>query len=413
MSGMSFQVQRSLFQLVSELLHPLRLCELRVRVEPETAVFVLKDEIWNKKMKFFGKKNKVSQASLRRIVNASALVLQIEATFVNVYKVIIKEAEIQGEPLHIESWDPQPYFSDRKGVRFFEEISRRTQNICLNEQIDCLALTLPGTLDGVTTIEGSSRLGILDSVNVSTECMRLCKLPAYVFHDVECLAIGEFLSCMSPPKDKMELMNATFIYILVDEGVGSSLFINGRPYRGAGVAGHIGRLVMQPCGTFNPTFQSRGTLEVFAARPWVSQNVVNEYLAEKGKSGAQPYTASAFRTAVETAVESKTPQKLSLQIIAAGVKIRDPIVMTVLEDAAQNLGFAINAVITIMNPPLIMLGGGMITGIPGFSQMVVSCARRNAFAGSWNETKIHIAKNGRDAQIIGTAYFVSHIDEIN
>jgi predicted NBD/HSP70 family sugar kinase len=67
---------------------------------------------------------------------------------------------------------------------------------------------------------------------------------------------------------------------------------------------------------------------------------------------------------------------------------------------------AINAVITIMNPPLIILGGGMISEIQEFSDMVISYARRNAWAGSWNETTIHVAGPGLDAQIAGAAHLL-------
>jgi glucokinase len=318
---------------------------------------------------------------------------------------------VRNQPECLDSWDPQPFLTDSKGLRLLEEIARRIQTLRsrTHEQVDFLAFTLPGTLEGVSTIDGSSRLGIYDLIDVTAECSKLRIPPAYVFHDAECAAIGEILSGAVPNDTRLVPGEETFAYIVVDEGVGSSLFIAGHPYRGAGVAGHIGRLVMQPSGAFNPTFMSRGTLEVFAARPWVSQNVVNEYLAEKGKSGALPASSSSFRAAVEAASLRGNERKLTLQQLADGVNMRDPIVMTVLEEAAQCLSVAINAIITIVNPPLIMLGGGMISELPVFSQMLVSYARRNAWAGSWNETTIHITKCGRDAQILGAAHFLSQV----
>jgi len=342
-----------------------------------------------------------------RFSPCSALVLQIEATIIKMHRTTIEEGIVR-ERTCLDSWDPHAFLSDRHGIRLLEEMARRTKSICSNERIDCIALTLPGTLEGTSSIEASSRLGIYESVNVTVECEKLRLPPTYVFHDAECLALGEVLLSSSPLHASMERGRETFVYIVVDEGVGSSIFIDGKPYHGAGVAGHIGRLVMHPYGTFNPTFSSHGTLEVFAARPWVSQNVVNEYLAEKDKSGALPANSNPFRAAVAAAANSGKTHLLTFSQLDEGVKGDDTLLLPVLEDAAQNLAIAINSIITILNPPLIVLGGGMITEVSGFSKKVIDYTRRNAFAGSWNETTVQIARAAKDSQVTGAAYFLSH-----
>ncbi|MEP3072498.1 ROK family protein [Maricaulis sp.] len=299
------------------------------------------------------------------------------------------------------SWDPRPFLTDQNGRRLFEEISRRLdQSAKQVGDIHGVGLTLPGTLRGESILEGSSRLNIREEVDVTAQFKALGAPPTYVFHDAECMGLGEALSDDNPKV----LSHGTFALLLVDEGIGASFFIEGKPYRGAGVAGHIGRLVVEQQGTFNPTFASRGTLEVFAARPWVSQNVVNEYLCEKGKTGALAPTASSFRAAVDAAASGSMFRSLTFQQLADGLSSADPVATSVLTDAAQHLSIAMNAIITIMNPPLIVMGGGMILEIPGFYDLVVSHARRTAWAGSWNETTIKVARLGRDAQVNGAAY---------
>lgn len=346
--------------------------------------------------------------------NAQVLICQVEATIVRNYRAIIRAGHIDGQPKLVNSWDPQQFLSEPNGMRFLEELVRRLETppgrSHSSDQVDFLAITLPGTLEGHSIIGGSSRLGIRDSVNVTTECKKLGAPPTYVFHDAECRAVGEILSGAVPTNVASgKAAYDTFAYIIVDEGVGACLFIDGRPYRGAGVAGHLGRLVMEPSGTFNPAFTSRGTLEVFAARPWVSQNVVNEYLAEKGKTGAPSPASNPFRAAVEAAAEPGHERRLTFRQLAEGLGLRDPLVTAVLQEAALYLSMAINAVITIMNPPLIMLGGGMISDLPEFSSMVISYARRNAWAGSWNETTIHVAGSGHGPQIAGTAHLLMKV----
>lgn len=359
-------------------------------------------------MEYLYKKPKTT-APLARSVSVRALVFQIEANIVNVYRTMIRRDMVQGQPTNIDSWDPCKFLTERNGIRLIEEITRRTKYICSNEQIDCVALTLPGTLIGTSIIDGSSRLGIFETINVTDQCKKLSSPPTYVFHDAECLAMGEALLNVSPENTGVQPRHDTFVYVLVDEGVGSSIFIDGRPYRGAGVAGHIGRMVTQPYGLFNPIFNSCATLEVFAARPWVSENLVNEYRAEQDKAGALPPNSSSFRAAVAAAAASGNSRQLTFQLFADGVNSSDPLMLTVLEDAAQNLSIAINAIITILNPPLVILGGGMITEIPEFAHKVINYSRRRAFAGVWNETTLLVSKSKRDAQIVGAAHFLSRV----
>ena len=334
------------------------------------------------------------------------LILRIESTSVSVHRVSLAGGGANADVTPLNTWDPRPFLTDQNGRRLFEEISRRVSQVTKQVgRIHGIGLTLPGTLRGESVVEGSSRLNIRDEVDVTTQFEAFGAPPTYVFHDAECMGLGEALS----DGNAKVLSHDTFALLLVDEGVGASFFINGKPYRGAGVAGHIGRLVVEQHGTFNPTFASRGTLEVFAARPWVSQNVVNEYLCEKGKTGALAPTASSFRAAVDAAASGSMSRNLTFQQLADGMTSGDHVATSVLTDAAQYLSTAINAIITIMNPPLIVMGGGMILEIPGFYDLVVSHARRTAWAGSWNETTLRVARLGRDAQVSGAAYSLSRI----
>jgi len=281
-----------------------------------------------------------------------------------------------------------------------EEVARRAKIACRNLTVNAVAITLPGTVEDNSVVSGSSRLGIHESADFTSE-LRNCGLPpSYVFHDVECLAIGEArhgkhktLASLTPHKEN-------FAYVLVDEGIGCSLFVDGRVHKGAGVAGHLGRMVVQPAGLYNPTFSSRGPLEVFSSRPWVSKNIVAEYLSEKDKRHTGGVSNDVFRAAVAAAAEGDWTG-LTIRHIADGIRSRDPIVATVLQDAAQYLSIAINAIITIVNPPTIILGGCMFEELPEFADSVLSASRRHAWAGSWNETDLQIASMGRTAQTLG------------
>jgi glucokinase len=226
--------------------------------------------------------------------------------------------------------------------------------------------------------------------------------PSKLLHDTECLAIGE--ARYGALKDDPDIISGEeeFALVYADEGVGTTLFINGKPHNGAGCAGRIGRLVVAPDGPYNRTFACRGPLELFASRPSVSTNIVGEYLAEQGKSGESSAGDRAFRAAVGVAAQGDWSE-LSFEQIAQGVESRDPLAVTVIEEASQYLGLAIHSVLTVVHPPAIVLGGGMLERIPTFADSVTSHARRFSYPLAWNQTTIRLAKLGREAQGLGAA----------
>jgi glucokinase len=338
------------------------------------------------------------------------LILVLEASYVRQYAVRSARGAIDDLPTQLASWDPATFCDHPRGIRLIEEIVRRVRDLTpkIAPSPVAVAISLPGTVEGCSVVSGSSRLGIYDTVNFTDEIQRIGGPPTYVFHDVECMALGEARYGTHPDVQNNAFLLENLAYILIDEGVGSALRIGGRFHKGAGVAGHLGRLVVQPGGVYNKTFSSRGPLEVYAGRPWVSHNIVTEFLSEKDKRGARTDDASAFRAAVAAASE-RDWTALSFEQIAEGIKARDPLVVTVIEDAAQYMSIALNAMITIVNPPLIILGGGMIDSLPDFGETLLSHARRHAWAGTWNETIIHIATLGRRAQILGAAEMVEQV----
>ena len=92
---------------------------------------------------------------------------------------------------------------------------------------------------------------------------------------------------------------------------------------------------------------------------------------------------------------------MSYEHIADGLDNRDPIAIAVLDVAARYLGFAINSIITILNPHRIVLGGKVLTDLPDFSDQVIAYARRYSWPLAWNSMEINHSLLGRMAQVYG------------
>lgn len=304
----------------------------------------------------------------------------------------------------LTEWDPSPHLVDLDGRRLFEEIIRRVRSAWdeYGTSTTGVIVTLPGTLEGSETIVSSSRLGIRTRVPAAQIISAGLGVPCRLYHDVECLALGEDQYARSTGGQGSISQGNTLTYIFAEEGVGSKTIIDAKTHLGAGVAGTLGRLTVQPDGSYYKALSARGPLEVFSSRPWISENLVAMYLSERDKNGATlpALEQSNFRRSLRVAASGDW-SSIDYEYIADGIATQDPIAQSVLDVAARYLGFAINSVIAILHPHKIVLGGAVLTRLPGFVDHVIAYARSYSWPLAWNSTNIALSSLGRDAQIYG------------
>lgn len=130
-----------------------------------------------------------------------------------------------------------------------------------------------------------------------------------------------------------------FAYIKVATGVGSGHVIDGKIYRGAtGVAGEIGHIAIDPNG--GPCICGlRGCLATLVGAP---------ALASRAEELFPDYPESTLR---------ETPP--TLETIETAALAGDPLARRIVEEAAENLGIAVAGMINLMNPSMVILGGGL------------------------------------------------------
>jgi predicted NBD/HSP70 family sugar kinase len=304
---------------------------------------------------------------------------------------------------HMSSWDPTRYINEKSGRRLFEEVARQ----CLlaiksrGSTPTWITISLPGSIQGSSVVSRSSRLGVMESFDLAA-LFQQSRLPKpNLLRDVDCLAVGEHIT-MSGNVLEPKPLRPDFTYIFVDEGVGSAVFIDGQSYRGAGHAGPIGGLIVEPDGSYCPPFRLFGPLEVYLSRPSLSEAIVNAYLAEADKDGENEGHVQSFRNSVAAA--KSNPRDLAYSVIRDGLDGGDPIAVNVVDRAGRYLGLAINSVITILNPPSIILAGGVVSELPQIYEAAIRYARRFSWDQAWNSTEFRQGRQGRDHQVIGAAY---------
>jgi glucokinase len=137
--------------------------------------------------------------------------------------------------------------------------------------------------------------------------------------------------------------------VFVGTGIGGGLVLDGQIYRGSTyVAGEIGHVKIRPDGPTCGCGQV-GCLETFASRTAIARRI-----AEAAATGEE----TSLRQIVGAELETASGAQIG-QAVAAGDRLATRIVEAAARDLAVGLGGAIN----LLNPELVVLGGGVVEGI--------------------------------------------------
>jgi glucokinase len=90
--------------------------------------------------------------------------------------------------------------------------------------------------------------------------------------------------------------------------------------------------------------------------------------------------------------------------LASAIAAGDKIVEEIVSEAAEYLGIAIGDVVNLMNPDIVVLGGGMVEAMPDiFVKRAKRSAKRRAMPSFVDSFDVVAAKLGDDATIMGAA----------
>lgn len=180
------------------------------------------------------------------------------------------------------------------------------------------------------------------------------KLPVMIANDANAAAVGE--AVFGAGKRAKSL-----VYITVSTGVGGGIMIDGRLYEGAGfVAGEIGHISVVPEGK-KCNCGSRGCLETYA-------------------SG----------TAIASTYRSLTRKKVAgAKEVGAACRAGDKLALTSYREAAYYLGIGLANLMNILNPEVIVIGGGVLKSDPReYWPAVIRSAKRHAWPEAFRTTRI-------------------------
>jgi predicted NBD/HSP70 family sugar kinase len=140
-----------------------------------------------------------------------------------------------------------------------------------------------------------------------------------------------------------------FVYIAVGAGIGAALFLNGELYSGAGgFAGEFGHMTVSETGPLC-SCGNRGCLETMVSASTII------------RKARQGLSAGLSNTLMELA--QGDGQKISVEIVASAARQGDRFARRLLLEIGTYLGRGIVGLVNLLNPELIVIGGGVANAV--------------------------------------------------
>jgi glucokinase-like ROK family protein len=204
-------------------------------------------------------------------------------------------------------------------------------------------------------------------------------VPVFVENDANLGAVAEYWWGAGRGVDD-------FAYIKLATGIGSGHMIDGQVYRGAtGVAGEIGHISVDPDGA-QCVCGNRGCMVMYV--------------------GSQALVARAEDLIREVPKSVLAGGEVTVTAIEDAALSGDPVAVKVVEEAALYLGIVIAGVLNLMNPSMVILGGGLSRLQERLLQPLRETVLRRTLVNSIAASEIRTSDLGPQSIAIGAATYV-------
>ncbi|HEV7473414.1 MAG TPA: ROK family protein [Pyrinomonadaceae bacterium] len=257
------------------------------------------------------------------------------------------------------------------------EAERQTAE--LGGLISAVSLAVPGT---VNVAEGAvvkaPNVPCLDGFRLAAALESELKWPVILENDANAAAIGEMWQGAGRG-------HRTLICVTLGTGVGGGIILDGKLWRGAdGSAAEIGHIGVDPFAGVACMCGSRGCLEVYASATAIVRMT---------REARPRYPNSILHN-----TEDLTSQK----IYQAG-REGDELAIEVFRRMGVYLGIGLASLINVLNPEIIVIGGGLSNGWDLFEKHMHQQVIERAFPIPARRVKIVRAECGDDAGLLGAA----------
>lgn len=251
------------------------------------------------------------------------------------------------------------------------------------QSVRAIGVGVPGARDPQTETVWAPNLPGWKKVPLQRRLERAFARPVFVEGDRNVQALAE--AWLGSARGARNL-----VFLTVGTGIGAGIIADGRLLPGArGVAGAVGWLATE--SRWRAEFARVGCLEFSGAGPAVARAAAKALPAHP-------------RSLIKT-LAAKHGGKVTAEIVTAAARRGDPAARRVLEEAGTNLGRGVASIVCLLNPQVVVLGGGLA----GAGELILGPLRRAAL--QWGQplaarqVRIVRSRLGEDAGILGAARY--------
>lgn len=254
-----------------------------------------------------------------------------------------------------------------------DKLLQRT-NISITD-ICAIGIGSPGPLDSKSGIIITTPNLPFKNFNIVSELKNRYNVPIYLDNDANVGCIGEY-------KFGAGIGYKNIIYITVSTGIGAGAILGGQPYRGStSNALEIGHTTVKPDGLLC-NCGNNGCLEAISSGTAIAK-AAKEAIKVNSDTSLSKYSNI---TSYEVFKEASCGDNLSVQVV---------------NNALNYLGIGVANVISIFDPDIVIIGGGVSNAGEVLFDAVREVVKKRCFKAMSDNCIITKAKLGNDSGIIG------------
>ncbi len=235
--------------------------------------------------------------------------------------------------------------------------------------------------DGV--IITTSNLKGYDNYPLRDKLQEHFKVPVILDNDANAQAVAEHRFGAGKGYEDM-------IFVTISTGIGAGLILNGKAYRGmTGTAGEIGHSIVEPGSELVCSCGNKGCIMACAC------GMALPYLFEK-----------KLKEGIKTLIKMPPNFKISRingQTLKKGLDMDDPLSKAVIAESGYYVGIGLYNLFQTLNPPLIVLGGGLTNWGDFYLDKIKETFYNLAGDMIFDPIEITLSKIHGDAGVIGAA----------
>ena len=209
-------------------------------------------------------------------------------------------------------------------------------------------------------------------------------LPVVIVNDVRAATLGEWLYGAGQGCNDL-------ICLFVGTGIGGGVVSGGQMLSGcSNTAGELGHITID---TEGPSCHcgNQGCLEALAGG-WAIARQAKDAVTANQVAGASLLKMAGGHSDAITA-----------EIVAQAAKASDPVAVHLIDNVAQALIAGVVSLVNAFNPCRLILGGGVMEGLPELVQRIDQSVRQRALAAAIEPLQILPAQLHNDAGVVGAA----------